>query len=76
MNPPVLSYAKTSPFTRGIKFFVQKILLHHIITSQGTHFSFQLAFPLMEIPLSGEMSEGQKGAVSGEEKGDRLRWMR
>ena len=36
----------------------------------------QKAFPLMEIPLSGEMSEGQKGAVSGEEKGDRLRWMR
>ena len=34
------------------------------------------AFPLTEIPLSGEMSEGQKGAVSGEEKGDRLRWMR
>ena len=27
------------------------------------------AVPLTEIPLSGEMSEGQKGAVSGEEKG-------
>ena len=44
------------PLTREVSFSVCRKAIYN------------QAFPLTEIPLPGEMSEGQKGAVSGEEK--------